>query len=165
MSGLWKQLLMCLWRNCWVNCIHFYFLFVVAKARVMDRMALGYTHAVDTNFYEYCSNDFLPIDISVLDLDQEGVPFHPRSLVLDQLSSQGTNSQQSSLPQKFYRTSSKQSSLTSSQGVAISVVFLCLSESQNIDWLMAQEQRQSFCQSVSQHLPPHWGNVCMLSCI
>ena len=128
-------------------------------------MTLGYSHAVDTNFYEYRSNDFLPIDISVLDSDQEGAPFHPRSLVSDQLSSQGTGSQQSLLPQNFYRTSSEQSSLTSSQGVAVSVVFLCPSESQNIDRLMAQEQCQSFRWSVSQHLPPHWGNVCMLSCI
>ena len=84
----------------------------------------------------------MAIDISVLDSDQEGVPFCPGSLVSDQLSSQGTGSQQSSLPQKFYRTSSEQNSLTSSQGVAVSVVFLCLSESQNIDWLMAQEQHQ-----------------------
>ena len=112
---------------------HFDFLFVMVKAWVMDRMTLGYSHAVDTNFYEYRSNDFLPIDISVLDSDQEGAPFHPRSLVSDQLSSQGTGSQQSSLPQNFYRSSSKQSSLTSSQGVAVSVVFLCPSESQNID--------------------------------
>ena len=128
-------------------------------------MALGYSRAVDTDFYEYHSNDFLPIDFSVLDLDQEGAPFRPGSLVLDQLSSQGTGNQQSSLPQNFYRTSSEQSSLTSSQGVAVSAVFLCPSESQNIDRLMAQEQCQSFHQSVSQHLPPHWGNVCMLSCI
>ena len=103
-------------------------------------MALGYSRAVDTDFYEYHSNDFLPIDFSVLDLDQEGAPFRLRSLVSDQLSSQGTGSQQSSLPQKFYRTSSEQNSLTSSQGVAVSVVFLCLSESQNIDQLIAQEQ-------------------------
>ena len=128
-------------------------------------MALGYSRTVDTDFYEYHRDDFLPINISVLDLDQEGAPFCPRSLVLDQLSSQGTGSQQSSLPQKFYRTSSKQSSLTSSQGAAVRAVFPCLSESQNIDQLMAQEQHQSFHRSISQHLPPHWENVCMLSCI
>ena len=69
MSGLQKQLLTCLRRICWVNCIHFAFLFIMAKARVMDRMALSYSHTVDTNFYEYRSDDFLPIDVSVLDLD------------------------------------------------------------------------------------------------
>ena len=69
MSRLQKQLLTCLQRNCWVNCIHFDFLFVVAKAQVMDQMALGYSHTVDTNLYEYHSNDFLPIDISVLNSD------------------------------------------------------------------------------------------------
>ena len=115
MSGLRKQPLTCLRRNCWVNCIHFDFLFIAAKARVMDQMALGYSHTVDTDFYEYRSDDFLPINVSVLDSDQEGAPFRPGSLVLDQLSSQGMGSQQSLLPQIFYRTSSEQSSLTSSQ--------------------------------------------------
>ena len=55
-------------------------------------MALGYSRTVDTDFYEYHRDDFLPINISVLDSDQEGVPFRPGSLVSDQLSSQGTGS-------------------------------------------------------------------------
>jgi len=130
----------------------------------MDRFASGYPRTVDTDIYEYCGDDFLPIDIDAL--GPEGMLFHPQaaSSDSDQLSLQGTGSRQSSL-RNFNRTSSHQSSLRSSfQGVDVSAVFLC--QSQNIDWLMAQEQgRQPFRWSVAQHLPAYWVNVCLLSCI
>ena len=137
----------------------------------MDRIAPGFSRPVDTEIYEYRGDDFLPIDVNAL--GQEGMLFRPASASLDSdqlLSSQGTGSQQSSLPQNFYGTSSQQSSLSSSsQGVGVSVV-LILCQSRNIDWAMAhwQEQgplRQPFRRSVAQHLTAHWGNVCLLSFI
>jgi hypothetical protein len=84
----------------------------------MDRNTSGYSRTVDTDVYEYCNDDFIPID--TLGQANQGALFRPASS--DQLSLQGTSSssQQSSLLQNFYRTSSQHSSLTSSsQGVGV----------------------------------------------
>jgi len=81
----------------------------------MDSIASGYYQAVpvDTDVYEYRGDDFLPIDnnAAALLVCQEEFLASSDS---ERLSLQGTGSQQSSLPQDFYRTSSQQSSLTSS---------------------------------------------------
>lgn len=106
----------------------------------MDRNTLAYSRAVDTDIYEYRGDDFLPIDVRVnsdaLLVGLGGAQFRPAgsSSDSDQVSLQEIDSQQSSLPQYFYRTStSQQSSLTSSQEASVSAVFL--SQSQIIDWL------------------------------
>jgi hypothetical protein len=99
----------------------------------MDSLNSGYSRTVETDVYEYRSDGFLPIDA----LSQERTLCLPSSSDSDQLSMQGSGSQQSSLAQNFYRASSMQSSLTSSssQGAGVSAVFLCQIE--NIDWLLA----------------------------
>ena len=104
----------------------------------MDRIASGYSRTVDTDVYEYRGDDYLPMDIDTI--GQGGALFRPASSSSDseQLSSQGTGSQQSLLPQNFYRTSSsQQSSLTSSSqelGVGVSVLFLCQSQNMTGLW-------------------------------
>lgn len=84
--------------------------------------ASDHSRAVDTDFYEYRGDTFLPIDASVLGREGAALPvFHlaTSSSGSDQLSLQGAGSQQSSL-QNFYRTSDQQSSLSSSEGVGVS---------------------------------------------
>lgn len=91
------------------------------NTRVMDRIPSGYT--ADTDVYEYRGENFL-------DNDAQGTLFRPASSSSDsdQLSLQGIgSSQQSSLPQNFYRACSQRSSLTSSSqgpGVGVSAIFL-----------------------------------------
>ena len=65
----------------------------------MDRFASGYSRSctVDADVYEYRGDDYLPMDTNAL--GQEGALFRPASSSLDseQLSLQGTDSQQSLL--------------------------------------------------------------------
>jgi hypothetical protein len=136
-------------------------LFPLVNNCVMDMIAPGHSGVVDADIYEYRDDTLRPIDVGVL--GQGGTPFN---LAISDSSSQGAGSQQSSLQQNFYRASGQQSSLTSSEGVGVSAVFLC--QSQSVDWLMVQEHgllSQLFRRSDSQHLLAYWGNVCLLSCI
>jgi hypothetical protein len=118
----------------------------------MDSIASGYSQAapVDTDVYEYRGDDFLPIDNNAAALLVCQEEFRLASSDSERLSLQGTGSQQSSLPQDFYRTSSQQSSLTSSsQRVTsgVSVVFLCHSncQSQNMTGLLWHRNIMGFC--------------------
>lgn len=107
----------------------------------MDRFAAGYSCTFDTDLYEYRGDNFLPINIDAL--GHEGAVLRSASASLDseQLSLQGASSQQSLFLQNLYRTSSQQSSLTSSQGVGVSTVFLCPSQNMTGLW----HRNMGFC--------------------